>query len=224
MLEKVILGITLAAPIGPVSAEMIKRGLNGGFVPAFTVRLGAAVGNTLCLLAAYLGLLLLIKNPMTMAVCGLLGSLFLIYMGLQTIFSGKKTFDLEKVAKAPSNTLNSLGIGFILSIANPIGIIFWMSIFPAAMDQAEFTASWFDFSYNLLIICGVLIWGVCLSLALAGGKRLLNNKLISLVTILAGCVILYFGAKYGYKALTTMSTNYGYESFTAVLNSLITVS
>ena len=43
----------LAAPIGPVSLEMIQRGLKSGFLSSFVVRLGAAVGNLLCLLVSY---------------------------------------------------------------------------------------------------------------------------------------------------------------------------
>jgi len=35
VIEKIILGVILAAPLGPVTVEMIKRGLNRGFWAAF---------------------------------------------------------------------------------------------------------------------------------------------------------------------------------------------
>ena len=45
ILNKILLGVTLAAPIGPVSLEMIQRGLKSGFLSSFVVRLGAAVAD-----------------------------------------------------------------------------------------------------------------------------------------------------------------------------------
>jgi threonine/homoserine/homoserine lactone efflux protein len=63
ILEKIILGITLAAPIGPVTIEMISRGLERGFWAAFQIRLGAAAGNVLWLVGAFFGLSSLIQYP-----------------------------------------------------------------------------------------------------------------------------------------------------------------
>ena len=53
ILNKILLGISLAAPLGPVNIEIIKRGLAYGFWPAFSVRLGGAITNSVCLLIAY---------------------------------------------------------------------------------------------------------------------------------------------------------------------------
>ncbi len=97
IVKKLILGMTLAAPIGPVSVEMIKRGLSHGFLSAFSVRLGGAFGNSLCLLAAYYGLSYLVAYPHIFNILGVIGSLLLIYMGYSTLQKGAD--DIGRSAK-----------------------------------------------------------------------------------------------------------------------------
>ncbi len=198
--EKVVLGITLAAPIGPVSLEMIKRGLRNGFLGAFIVRLGGAIGNTLCLVAAYFGLGLIAHSSPTLAVCSLAGSFVLIYLGLKS-FLDKRSHLLSLKLDIPNYSLgNGLLTGFVLALANPIAVIFWLGIFAATLNHSE-SKSWIGLVENFAIIGGVLVWGACLSTTLELGKRFFNQKLIQIITMIAGIMLIYFGAKYGYKAI-----------------------
>lgn len=63
IIRNIILGISLAAPIGPVNIEVIRRGLNFGFFPAFLLSIGAASADTTYLLLIYFGLSSFIKVP-----------------------------------------------------------------------------------------------------------------------------------------------------------------
>lgn len=200
MLEKILLGVSLAAPIGPVSVEMIRRGLQKGFFGAFVVRLGGSVGNSLCLIAAYFGLgLLLQSHKGIIPFFSLAGAFVLMYMGVKSLLDKRKhQFTVEQDAKL--NILNGLATGFVLSIANPIGLLFWVTIFAATLDHSagHSTAGLLE---NFAIILGVLIWGAFLSGLLEVGKRLFNQKFINIITILAGLMLIGFGLKYAYKAI-----------------------
>lgn len=200
VLEKILLGITLSAPIGPVSLEMIKRGLDKGFLGAFVVRLGGAVGNTLCLIAAYFGLGLLLKSNTSMAICSLCGSIVLLYLGLKSLLDNRKHTLSNLEPESSKGVINGLLTGFVLSITSPIGIIFWLSIFAATLDHTEGSKTVAGLMQNFAIIGGVLIWGFCLSSILEIGKRYFNQTMIKLITTLAGVMLIYFGLKYGYKA------------------------
>lgn len=207
-IEKILLGITLSAPIGPVSLEMIKRGLDKGFLGAFVVRLGAAIGNTLCLIAAYFGIGLIAKSSNTMALFCLAGSLVLIYLGVKSLID-KRTFHLQSQHPTNASILNGLLTGFVLSIANPIGIVFWLSIFAATVEHSHDTPqSWQGLFQNFAVIGGVLLWGIFLSSLLELGKRFFNQKLIKSITTVAGIMLIYFGLKYAYKASLVMWENY----------------
>ena len=191
ILKKLILGMTLAAPIGPVSVEMIKRGLRHGFLAAFSVRLGGALGNCLCLLAAYYGLSFLISYPILFNSLGIVGSLLLIYMGYKSL---QKTAD-DLSFDATTNMTNGLRWGLYLAIANPFAFIFWTGIFAATLDSTQ-GMNHRVFFENLLIIVGVLIWGAGLSTVLGFGHRFLNKKVIVRLSQLAALFMFYFGLKY----------------------------
>ncbi|HKY69697.1 MAG TPA: LysE family transporter [Gammaproteobacteria bacterium] len=196
VLDKIILGISLAAPIGPVSIEMIKRGLKGGFFSAFTIRLGGAMGNSLCLLGAYFGLSFLLNQPMLYNLIGFAGAGFLVYMGASSLLKKQTTINLEG-SNQPILS-NGLLVGLFLALANPIGVVFWFGIFAASMSANQTTTSFADLCFNGLIIVGVLLWGAFLSLLLEGGKRIFNNKIARVVTIVSSLLLLGYGFKYGF--------------------------
>lgn len=201
LIEKILLGITLAMPIGPVSVEMIKRGLSEGFWAAFKVRLGGAVGNTLCLVVSYFSLAILLEYPLIINSIALTGAIYLMFMGIKNAL--KKSVNLEKDNKSLFNIERSaVLIGFILSLANPISIVFWLGIFAASMGVQE--VGLLNFINNMFIIVGVLIWGVLLSLALGVGKNYLNSTTVLIVNRVAGAVLFCFGLKYTWLNIEKM--------------------
>jgi threonine/homoserine/homoserine lactone efflux protein len=196
--EKLGLGITLAAPIGPVSIEMIKRGLRNGFWASFNIRLGAAIGNTLCLIGTYLGLSQIMGNSKIMTILGLFGAILLLYMGITTFRKSATVIDLSIPT---ANTKNGLMCGFYLSIISPVALVFWPGIFAASMGSAD-TINLTNFLLNLFIIVGVLIWGVGLSLVLSFCRNILNKKFINILTKIAALLMIFYGLKYAYCVYT----------------------
>ena len=199
LLEKLLLGITLAAPIGPVSIEMIKRGLNKGFLSAFVVRLGGALGNTLCLVAAYFGATMLVDSDEKIGLCSLAGAIVLIYLGTKSLLD-RRQHQYQPLVNQSQTLFSGALTGFILSIANPIGIVFWLSIFAASIDRSGETQVWVGLLQNFAVIGGVLIWGLMLSGLLEVGKRFFKPKWIKIITLAAGTMLIYFGLKYAYRA------------------------
>lgn len=192
--EKLMLGVTLAAPIGPVSIEMIKRGLSNGFWSAFSIRLGGAIGNTLCLIGTYLGLSQIMGHHHVMNTLGLLGAVLLLYMGISTFPKSATVIDLSTPA---IKNHNGLLWGFYLSVVNPVALVFWPGVFAASMGSVD-TLSLSGFLLNLFVIAGVLIWGAGLSLTLAFGNHVLNKKAINNLTKIASLLMICYGFKYAY--------------------------
>ena len=194
--EKILLGVTLAAPIGPVSVEMIKRGLQRGFWSAFSVRLGGAVGNTLCLIGTYLGLSYLMAKPMVINILGLLGSLLLLYMGISTLRKNIAAVNIDD----GNISYNGIKLGLYLAIMNPVALVFWPGIFAVSINPQQLidVHNISIFLLNLFIIIGVLIWGAGLSLVLAFFGRVLNKSIIGVLTKIAGLLMIFYGCKYAY--------------------------
>jgi threonine/homoserine/homoserine lactone efflux protein len=190
IIEKVLLGFTLAAPIGPVSIEMINRGLKLGFKEAFKVRLGGAIGNTCCLAISYLGLVNLINYPFIISTISILGAIYLMIIGIKNSLKQ----DSKILVKNDKIYSNALSTGFILALANPVSVIFWLSIFAATFDIQKIGL--INFIEDLSIILGVLIWGVCLCSVISVGKTFLNKKIIPMITKIAGVFLFILGLKY----------------------------
>ncbi len=205
ILTKILLGVSLAAPIGPVNAEMIKRGLVSGFWGAFSVRLGGAIANSVCLLIAYFGLGQLMQHPITLFSVSCIGEIVLIYMGITTIIkaSSRNFMTIVKANNGSNPTKHysnksGLLIGLTLAFTSPIGIMFWLSTFTASIQQN--TSSHLnitDLLINFFIIAGVLLWGAFVSLILHFGSKIIDNKKLRIVSTLSGLILIYFGVKFG---------------------------
>ncbi len=123
-------------------------------------------------------------------------------MGLKNLFKKEANFLFDN-DKLTSIEKSGLYIGLILALANPIGIMFWLSVFTVSSNNhIEISQS---LGANFLIIFGVLLWGVFLSAIIAVTRRLLNLKIILLVNKLAGAALLYFGFKYGREILNKIT-------------------
>jgi L-lysine exporter family protein LysE/ArgO len=202
--KNLVLGITLAAPIGPVSVETIKQGLSHGFRRAFSVVLGAAVGDLVTMLIFYFLLSRFMTIPLVeLSVWGL-GALILIYLGVMSIWQGFQKGDLIRDF-APSDR-NVFCLGFVLAIVNPISIAFWIGIAGLIFEDQAVDASFVEnFTSNLSIFLGVIVWGLFLSLWLAFGRKFLNNGGLRLVALVSGFSLLGFGLYYLQKGLIALS-------------------
>lgn len=188
--NKILLGIILAAPIGPVSVEMIKRGLKDGFISAFIVRLGAAIGNFTCLLISYFGLMQLGNSHFIITALSLISSLILIHSAYTSICN------TVAVDTNTHDTRNGILTGLYLSVANPIALIFWSGIMTN-------TSNAFDSGiiFNSLIIVGVILWGAIFSLLLSLGRKYASHTFLSYVNKIAGSIMLYYGIKFLFSSL-----------------------
>lgn len=201
IITKILLGISLAAPMGPVSAEMIKRGLEVGFWGSFNVRLGGAIANIILLILAYFGLNSLLQYPKAIFLVSIIGVLVLFYLGLKNVVKSLQQQPLGILKKINTNRSYSIGngllIGFTLSFFCPISLMFWLSTFATSvpMDSSnKFNLN--DLLMNLFIIMGIMIWGISISTALHFGKKIINENKLRWITAISGLILIYFGIKY----------------------------
>ena len=121
LLQNIILGLSLAAPIGPVNLEIIKRGLNSGFKQAFLTGAGAMSADTTYLTLIFFGLISFLNIAFIKIVLGTAGSFILIYLGLVSV----KEFFHRAVVENQSRRMygSSFITGYVLAISSPMTII-----------------------------------------------------------------------------------------------------
>lgn len=212
LLTKFFLGITLAAPLGPVSIEMIKRGLTKGFFSSFSIRCGGVIGNALCLILSLAGLAKVAQTPFIANSLTLIGASLLCYMGVKTWRQTGQIFSLNTTNQTEQSTKNGLFLGLYLSLANPVAFVFWPSIFAADLKTTPgltLTAGNMSDTFsilipNVMILVGILLWGAGLAYLSSLGHKRLSEKRLLLVSRASAILLIAFGLKYLISVITRL--------------------
>lgn len=140
---------------GPGQALKITRALNDGFLSGFYVAMGITTACVIFFLVAVLGTSVLTNffNDISLFL-KLLGGSYLIYLGykgLKNIESGQWKGRLDKSNK--KKFFENFSLGFFLSLANPLDIVYFLGIMPTLVPLGEFTTQ--DIAMGVLIVIAV---------------------------------------------------------------------
>lgn len=195
----VFLGLSLAAPIGPVNAAQIDKGIKSGFIAAWLLGLGAMTADIIYMLTVYLGVVKFLETSFMQSFLWLFGFFVLTYTGIETISSSGK-INMEK--SNGDSGIKSFLSGFFMSISNPLTILFWLGIYGSVLAR---TASSYGTGELVLysggIILGLVLWDVVMAAISSSFRRLLTTGLLTMISILSGLSLIGFGLYFGYQAL-----------------------
>lgn len=188
-----VIGFSIAAPVGPIGILCIRRTLADGRAAGFLSGLGAATADALYGCVAGFGLTLVSGFLVGQREwIQLLGGVFLLALGVRTLRAAPAR-DAAK-AREGRGLLASYLSTFVLTLTNPMTIIAFAGIF-AALGVAD-TAG--DIAAAALLVLGVFSGSAAWWLILSGGVGLLRDRLASGVLLwvnrASGAVLLAFGA------------------------------
>ncbi len=200
MLIGVTMGLAFAAPPGVVTAETLRRGLQGGFRHALSVQIGSLIGDASYALIALAGVAAFLQSPLAQTVVGSLGALFLLYLAWQSLSSsGNWTGDQKRTT---GNIREAFLSGMLLSLTNPWAIAFWVSLggsFVALGLQAASDMPWVFVSFML----GALAWSFVLAGLVERGRRWLSPRLFRFASIACGLLLAAFALGVGARVVST---------------------
>ncbi len=202
--QNILLGLTLAAPIGPVNVEIIRRGLRSGFRQALATGAGAMTADATYLTLIFFGLAALFTSAMLQIALGLGGSLILIYLGAAGM---REYFKKDTPDGKPSNRRlsNPFAAGFVLAISSPMTIVWWTGVFGAFLgSQPRPLAGLTAFASCLTILLGCFLWVLLLATALHWGKKIVNDRITRRISLIAGLFLVGFGVYFLWRTLLLM--------------------
>jgi len=191
-LRGLIIGFSIAAPVGPIGVLCIRRTLTEGRASGFLSGLGAATADALYGCVAGFGLTVisgfLIDQRFWIQ---LIGGIFLLALGIKTL----RSVPAERAAAASGSGLAaSYASTLLLTLTNPMTILSFAGIF-AALGVADTGG---DLSAAARLVLGVFIGSAAWWLILSGGVGLLREKLsaglLHWTNRLSGVILLVFGA------------------------------
>ncbi|MBS3680913.1 LysE family transporter [Ornithinibacillus massiliensis] len=196
----ILLGLSLAAPIGPVNAAQLDRGIKGGFFPAWFVGLGAITADAFYMLIVYLGIVHIVEIPFVQTFLWLFGGFVLIYTGVESMLSAKDIKADNNRNKEPLH--QSFIAGFIMSITNPLTILFWLGIYGSVLAK---TASSYGLQsliiYSCAIFIGLLAWDIAMAAVSSSFRKILNHQVLTGIAIISGLALIGFGLYFGWQGV-----------------------
>jgi len=190
LLKGILLGFSIAAPVGPIGILCIRRTLNYGRFSGLISGLGAAVADVLFGIVAAFGLTFisdfLLDAKLWLKIGG---ALFLFYLAVK-IFLSKPASDQKRIDHG--SLVNDFISTFLLTITNPVTIISYIAIFAAlGVGQAE------SFSIATVLVSGIFLgsalWWLILSEGITFFRKKINQALLTWLNRVAASIIATFG-------------------------------
>ncbi|WP_380681616.1 LysE family translocator [Salinigranum sp. GCM10025319] len=191
LLQGIVLGFSIAAPVGPIGVLCIQRTLSKGRLSGFVSGLGAASADAVYGAIAGFGLTALsslLLDYRTGIRIG--GGILLLYLGVQS-------FRAEPAETAVSTSdvqglVRDYGSTFALTITNPVTIIAFVGIFTGLGVGVSG-----DYSDAAVLVGGVFLgsalWWLALSVGVSRFRSRFTRPVMRRVNQLAGAVIVGFG-------------------------------
>jgi threonine/homoserine/homoserine lactone efflux protein len=191
-LQGAAIGLSIAAPVGPIGALTIRRTLAQGQAVGLATGMGAATADALY--GAVAGFGLSAVTGALIAHAGWLrvfGGAFLLYLGGRTFFARPSATDSAPAARG---LVSAYGSTFLLTLANPTTILSFIGIF-AGLGLAGAQAS---YARAAVFVAGVFggsaLWWLALSWSVARVRGRLPPQALRWVNRISGLVIAGFGA------------------------------
>lgn len=191
-LQGLILGFSVAAPVGPIGLLCIQRTLEHGRLHGFVSGIGAASADAVYGTVAALGL-----SAVTAFLIGLQswlqlgGGAFLLWFGLRTALTrpGSRT-----AGAADSRGLTGAYVSvLLLTLANPATMLAFVAVFAGLGVGAQFGGH----SSALLLVIGVFVgsaaWWLILSLISGMLRHRLTPRAMRTVNVISGACIIVLG-------------------------------
>jgi threonine/homoserine/homoserine lactone efflux protein len=195
LLRGLLIGFSIAAPVGPIGVLVIRRTLADGRATGFSSGMGAASADAIYGCVAAFGLTtvsgFLVDQQLWMR---LVGGVFLVYLG-------QRTFRQRPAEEREAPTANARHAGLtgayastlFLTITNPSTILSFAAVF-AGLGLAGQGAG---YASATVLVAGVFLGSALWWLLLSGGVSLFRSKLgpgaLRWVNRISGMIILAFG-------------------------------
>ncbi len=189
-LRGLLIGLSIAAPVGPIGVLCIRRTLAEGRVAGLASGLGAATADMLFGCVAGFGLPFISNALLAQRFWfQLIGGLFLCYLGVKTLLS--RPAGISATAQQGKGLLGAYASTLFLTATNPL------TIFAFAAIYAGLGAATGDYGAALTLVAGVFTGSALWWLLLSGGVSLFRTKFdarsLLWVNRVSGVVIVGFG-------------------------------
>jgi len=202
-LSYILLGLSLAAPIGPINAAQIDRGIRNGFMNSWLIGVGAVIADGVYMLVVYIGVVQFLETAFMQTFLWFFGCFVLMYTGIETFMNAGK-INLEQ-SRGKEPLIKSFFSGFLMSISNPLTILFWLGIYGSVLAKTAASSNPTQLVlYSCAIFIGLLIWDIAMASVSSSFRKFLTPQLLVGISCLSGLSLIGFGIYFGMQAFNVL--------------------
>ena len=208
----VLLGLSLAAPPGPMNAIIAEESVLRGFGPGLRAGMGAAVADGCFFVLALLGVTTILRAAPTLhAVMIGAGGLLMLYFAAGAAMDIRESFtaDVDEDGAGFRKT-------FVLALTNPYQILWWLTVGVGLLESGrtdlgpllpvvdELVVTTGGVAIVAGFFAGILLWVVGFSgVLVAAGRRV--DRFAPAVASLSALTLAGFGILFLYDAATKLT-------------------
>ena len=191
--KSMLLGLAVAAPLGPIGVLCISRALERGFWAGVAGGLGTALADAIYASLAAIGFSTLTATLATLAPwLKLAGGLFMLWLGWKSLRSNLRR------ASEPARTSEFRGLSgtiaatFLLTLTNPVTIFSFAALF-AGLGLTDSPGATNALAVVAGVFLGSLLWWFLLSGGVALAQQRLPEGFSLCVSRMSGVILMGFG-------------------------------
>lgn len=194
------LGVSLAAPIGPVKATLLNKGIKDGFFHAWFFGLGAIATDILYMLMVYFGVAQFIDSPFMKTFLWSFGFFVLMYTGIENLLT-LHTISMDSKYRKTVRLRQSFLSGLLMAFLNPLTILFWLGIYGSILVSGGGTLTGIEIIFfSITILLGITLVDLIMSTISSGSRKVLSTSFLKTVSLISSLSMIGFGIYFGIQA------------------------
>lgn len=195
-----LLGISLAAPIGPVKATLLNTGIKNGFFHAWFFGLGAIVTDILYMLMVYFGVGQFIDSPYMRIFLWCFGFFVLMYTGIENLLT-LNNISMDPKFRKIVRLRHSLLAGLLMAFLNPLTILFWLGIYGSILVSGGGALSGLEIIIiSITILLGIALVDFLMAFFSSSSRNILSTSFLKAVSFVSSICMIGFAIYFGMQA------------------------
>jgi len=190
LLKGLLIGFSIAAPVGPIGVLCIRRTLADGRRFGLASGLGAATADAFYGCIAGFGLVVISNFLINQQIwLNLFGGVFLLYLGIRTLLQKPAT---QAAQSKGTSLIGAFGSTFLLTLTNPITVFTYLAVF-SGLGIGTIGAEYGTAALFILgIFSGSALWWFILSFGVGLLREKVGAPMLLWINRISGLIILGF--------------------------------
>ncbi len=189
-------GMLLQLAVGPVCIYLFQTAITKGLLSAFTGVAAVVLVDSLYILAAIGGIgALLNRSDRLKHIFRLVGGAVVVLFGLNNILAefGLSFLSVFRI-RIPQQVGNTFLYVLLLTLSNPLTILFWAGVFSTKLAQEQMNKSDI-YLFGLGAVCSTMLFLSLVSILGGAINLFITDLILTILNIVVGIVLIVFGVR-----------------------------